>query len=126
MNGRILIIDDDDELRTVLKNFFEAKQLQVHLATTGEEGLVAVRILRPHLVLLDLHLPGMDGIETLKRIRELDVAVGVLIMTGFEDQESGRMALELGASDYIRKPIDFKYLEASVLQKIQSMIGTRE
>jgi DNA-binding response OmpR family regulator len=126
MNGRILVIDDDDELRAVLKSFLESKQFEVHTAATGQEGLVALRIMRPHLVLLDLHMPGMDGIETLRQIRESDAAVGVLVVTGFDDPDMGRRALELGASDYIRKPIDYKYLEVSVMQKLHSMIGTRE
>ena len=126
MNGRILIIDDDDALRTMVQTFLSSKRFEVRTAASGEEGLASLRVMRPHLVLLDLHLPGMDGIETLRRIREEDATVGVLVVTGFEDPEKGRQALELGASDYIRKPIDLKYLEASVTQKINSMIGSGE
>lgn len=125
-NGRILIIEDDQDLLSVLDSFLTSKRFEVYTVTSGEEGVARLLGVRPHIILLDLHLPGMDGIDTLKKIRETDSAVGVLVMTAFDDQLMGQRALELGACDYIRKPIDFKYLETTVTRKITSMTGNRD
>lgn len=123
LQSRIVVVDDDPDILEVIKRFLVRRKFEVHTALSGEAALPLIRAVRPHLVLLDLWLPGPDGVETLKEIRRFDSSVGVIMMTGYEDEEKGHQCLDLGASDYIRKPIDFKYLETTVLQKIQSMIG---
>lgn len=123
LQSRIVIVDDDPNVLEIIEQFLARRKFEVHTAISGEAALPLIRAVRPHLVLLDLRLPGLDGVETLREIRRFDSTVGVIIMTGYEDEEKGRESLKLGASDYIRKPIDFKYLETTVLQKIQSMIG---
>jgi two-component system response regulator (stage 0 sporulation protein F) len=123
LQSRVVVVDDDPEVLEVIKKFLVQRKFEVHTAISGEGALPLIRAVRPHLVLLDLRLPGLDGVETLREIRRFDSTVGVIMMTGYEDEEKGRESLDLGASDCIRKPIDLKYLEASVMQKIRSMVG---
>ena len=123
IQGRIVVVDDDPELLEAIRQFLTKRKFEIHTATTGDEALKLIRAVRPHLVLLDIRLPGLDGIETLREIRRFDSTVGVIMMTGYANDEEGRLSLELGASDYIVKPIDFKYLAATVVQKVLSMIG---
>ncbi|MBU1706615.1 response regulator [bacterium] len=123
IQGRIVIVDDDPDILEAIHQFLAKRKFEIHTATNGEEALSLIRAVRPHLVLLDIRLPGLDGIETLREIRRFDSTVGVIMMTGYDDDEEGRISLELGASDYIAKPIDFKYLAATVAQKVLSMIG---
>jgi len=70
------------------------------------------------LVLLDIKMPGMDGISTLKRIKEIDKNIGVVMITGFPEAENAKEAMELGAYDYIVKPFDLTYLKLVVLTKL--------
>ncbi len=123
IQGRIVVVDDDPDVLETIRQFLAKRKFEIHTATTGEEALLLIRAVRPHLVLLDIRLPGLDGIETLREIRRFDSTVGVIMMTGYANDEEGRLSLELGASDYIVKPIDFKYLGATVVQKVLSMIG---
>jgi len=73
---------------------------------------------RPHIVLLDIRMPQMDGIECLRRIKEIDKEVGVIMITGYQDEEAARRAMKLGAYDYIVKPFNFKYLQDCLMVKL--------
>ena len=66
-------------------------------------------------MLLDIRMPGMGGIEVLKRAREFDKDVGIIMVTAVKEEETGKEALKSGADEYITKPIDFDYLETSIL-----------
>jgi len=76
---------------------------------------------RPHLILLDVQMPKMDGLEVLRRLREIDKEVSVIMITSVNEQEIARQAIELGAFDYIVKPLDLPYLEQSLWYKITTM-----
>lgn len=87
-------------------------------ASNGEEALEKFKQEKPILVLLDIKLPGMDGIITLKRLREIDDKAGVVMITGAKDQAAFEQAKKLGAFEYIVNPFDLNYLETSVLVKV--------
>ena len=123
IKSRLLVVDDEEDIRSFLVEFFTEKDFDAHSADSGAEALKLLKVLRPHLILLDVKMPGMSGLETLAEIRKLDREVGVIMVTGLQDQKVGREALKLGASDFITKPIDLPYLETSVLEKIQMMLG---
>lgn len=76
---------------------------------------------KPDIVLLDVKMPGMDGIETLKRLKKLDEKIGVIMITGLADEKLGQKCMELGAYDYIVKPFNETYLKVCVLSKILLM-----
>lgn len=114
--AKVLVVDDEPEAVELLVEFLSSKGYEVITATNGEEALALRRVKedRPHLVLLDVEMPKMNGMETLRRIREIDPEMGVIMATGVNEEDVGRKALELGAFDYIVKPLDMKYLEQSL------------
>lgn len=120
--AKVLVVDDEPEAVELLVEFLSSKGYEVLTATSGEEALRRVKEDRPHLVLLDIRMPKMSGLEVLKRIREIDPEMGIIMVTAVNEEDVGRQALELGAFDYIVKPLDLKYLERSLWYKITTML----
>ena len=118
---RVLVVDDEPEAVELLREFLAAKGYEVLTASDGEEALCKVKEERPHLILLDVRMPKMDGLEVLKQIREIDREVGIIMVTAVNEEETGRQALQMGAFDYITKPLDLKYLERVVWYKGMTM-----
>jgi DNA-binding response OmpR family regulator len=118
---RVLVVDDEPDAVELLQEFLTAKGYEVLTASDGEEALRKVKEERPHVILLDVRMPRMNGLEVLKRVRAMDHEVGVIMVTAVNEEETGRQALQLGAFDYITKPLDFTYLERSLWVKIQMM-----
>ncbi len=115
---RILVVDDEIETCNLLSEFLNRKNYNVSVATDGEEAISKVAALKPHVVLLDIRMPRMDGIEVLRRIKQLDDRIDVVMITAVNDEEMGKMAMRLGAFDYITKPLSLNYLEAVVLVRL--------
>jgi DNA-binding response OmpR family regulator len=86
---------------------------------TSEEGLKLVASFQPDLVLLDVSLPDLSGLEVLKRIRAINSAIAVVMVTGNTDPQRAREALELGAVAYVDKPFDYAYLKRVVTMALQ-------
>ena len=118
---RVLVVDDEPDFIELLREFLTAKGYEVIAASNGEEALRKVKEERPHLILLDVRMPKMNGLEVLKQVRDIDHEVGVIMVTAVNEEETGRQALKLGAFDYITKPLDLKYLERSLWYKITTM-----
>ena len=112
--GRILVVDDEAPVREVLTEYFATEGYAVEAATSGLEALSAVSGGRADLVLLDVRMPGLDGVQVLRRIRELTDSVPVIMVTANEDISLARKTLMLGAFDYVAKPFDFDYLDRAV------------
>lgn len=116
---RMLIVDDEVEICDFLKSFFEERDFQVRTAHTGKEALEAVAAAPPHVVLLDLHMPGgMDGLAALKVIKEKYPDVKVIMVTAIETRDKIEEAIRSGADNYITKPLSLEYLEKDVQEKI--------
>ncbi|HEX2440452.1 MAG TPA: response regulator [Methylomirabilota bacterium] len=113
--GRILIVDDEQSVREVLSEYFTEQGYAVETAGDGEEALAQVQRSTPDLVLLDVRMPGLDGVETLRRIRGIAPDVAVIMVTANEDVGLARDTLKLGALDYVAKPFDFVYLERAIM-----------
>ena len=120
--AKVLVVDDEPEAVELLVEFLSSKGYEILTATSGEEALRRVKEDRPHLVLLDIRMPKMSGLEVLKRIREIDAEMGIIMVTAVNEEDVGRQALELGAFDYIVKPLDLKYLERSLWYKVTTML----
>jgi DNA-binding response OmpR family regulator len=118
---RVLVVDDEPDAVELLREFLKVKGYEVLVASNGEEAVHKVKQDRPHLILLDVRLPKVNGLEVLKQVREIDHEVGIIMVTAVNEEETGRQALKLGAFDYITKPLDFKYLERSLWYKITTM-----
>ena len=119
---RILVVDDEAETCSVLKDFLVLRGYEVHIALNGKDAIRMLKEVRPHIVLLDIMMPGMGGIETLKEIKEIDPRVGVVMITSVIDEEIAKRTIELGAYDYITKPMDLDYLETVLMVKILDLL----
>jgi len=114
----VLIVDDDSGIRHLLDEFLRSKGYRTLQAENGERGVELARAEKPTVVLLDVAMPGMDGLATLKRIRENDPHMGVVMATAHHDDKLVRQAMELGAYGYVLKPFDLLYLELVLLSKL--------
>jgi CheY-like chemotaxis protein len=115
VRARVLVVDDELEFRKVLAEYLEDRGFDVMEAQDGEEALLRVPDFHPHIVLMDVMMAGMGGVEALKRIKTAAPETCVIMVTAVEDIDSARGALALGASDYVTKPFSFQYLD-SVLE----------
>ncbi|MGR3173086.1 MAG: response regulator transcription factor [Candidatus Scalindua sp.] len=116
--SKILVVDDEVKAYELLKRFLEKKGYEVITSNSGENAIKKVKNEKPSVMLLDIRMPGMGGIEVLNRVREFDKDVGIIMVTAVKEEETGKEALRLGADEYITKPIDFDYLETSILVDI--------
>ena len=111
----ILIVDDDPSVREVLTGYFEhqygPRGYSVETASDGAQALAAVRRRRPALILLDIEMPGMDGVETLRGVRALDPAIPVIMVTGSVSTRVAGEVIKAGAYSYLPKPVKFQYLD---------------
>jgi Response regulators consisting of a CheY-like receiver domain and a winged-helix DNA-binding domain len=103
MNPVALIIDDEVQIRRLLRLVLEGENYKVHEAETGQLGLMEIATRKPDVVLLDLGLPDLDGLQVLKRLREWS-EVPVIVLTVRDDVQEKVAALDAGADDYITKP----------------------
>jgi len=108
--GKVLVIDDEPSIVELFTDYLNGQGFDVISAGGGEEGLDRLRLDGPDIVLLDMRMPGLDGLETLRRIRKVNVRVPVLMVSGNDDIAAAKEAIALGAFDYTLKPVDFNYL----------------
>ncbi len=118
---KLLIVDDEDDVREFAANFFRKRKIDVTTASSGEEALKVIASQKPDLVLLDIKMTGIDGCETLRRIRQSDKETKVIMVTGREPEEedSFNICKNYGAIDYIHKHLELDELERIVLRSIQ-------
>ncbi len=115
---KILIVDDETALCDDIANFLKMKGYVVVCAHTGKQALCLVVVERPDLVLLDIHMPEMDGIECLGKIKEVNPELPVIMVTCVTDIDIARKAMKMGAVDYLTKPINLEALELAIMTNI--------
>ncbi|MFH1242427.1 MAG: sigma-54 dependent transcriptional regulator [Pseudomonadota bacterium] len=118
--GTILIIDDDDQLRKSFDKLLTEEGFTVESAASGEEGLKIVRKNLPDLVILDMRLPGMNGLETFEAIHEIEPKLPVVIMTAYGTTETAIEATKMGAFDYILKPFEIPDMLVVISQALEA------
>jgi DNA-binding response OmpR family regulator len=119
---RILVIDDDEVLLRMLNISLAQEGYSVLTTADGPRGITLYKEHRPSLVLLDLGLPTMSGVEVLKEIRALDSNAKVIVVTGYGSVESAVTAIRYGAWDYVEKPVDMDVL----LKKMETALSRLE
>ena len=122
---KLLVVDDEVEICEFLKAFFEERDFTVETASSGMAALEAVKKAHPQVVLLDIHMPGMDGMSVLKKIKAEFPQTKVIMVTALETQEKIEEAMRLGADNYITKPLSLEYLEKDVREKILHLSSLR-
>ena len=123
MKGRLLIIDDEEEASSLVMRYFVRKGYDADTAFSGEEAFLKIKSSRPEVVVLDIMMPGMDGLLVLKHIKKMDSSIVVIVASGTYDQQVINSALALGAVKYLNKPFSLDSLEATILM---SKVGAGE
>ncbi|MFW5498577.1 MULTISPECIES: response regulator [unclassified Maridesulfovibrio] len=113
-NTRIMLVDDEERLLCTTKKLFEKLGFEVLTCSSGKEALELLEQTDVHVVFLDIKMPGMDGIETLQRIKKKFPFVEVVILTGHASMEAAVEGLKLGAFDFLIKPVSMKELLENV------------
>ena len=118
--AKILVVDDQLGVRRLLFETFREDQYEVEMAANGEEAVVLLESFKPDLIMMDMKMPGMNGIETLRQIRALDRQVGVIMMTAYGDSQNMEQAKDLGILHYMGKPFDLFELRERVREILQA------
>ena len=121
--AKILIVDDQLGVRRLLFETFREDQHKVEMAANGVEALQLLKSFEPELILMDMKMPGMNGLETLGQIRALGRRVGVIMMTAYGDTQNMEQAKDLGILHYIAKPFDLFDLRERVRAIFTTDIG---
>ncbi len=125
MATRILLVDDDQKIISLLKRGLTYEHFEVYTASDGETGLIEAKTYQPHLTLLDITMPGIDGFEVCRRLRLLgDTAI--IMLTARDDVADKVNALELGADDYVPKPFSFEELVARIRAVLRRHASSEE
>jgi DNA-binding response OmpR family regulator len=117
--GRVLVVDDDETVRDVVRRYLEVAGFTVDVAGDGAEGLARFSAREPDLVVLDVMMPGINGLEVCKRLRQVS-QVPIVMLTALGEEENRIAGLQLGADDYVTKPFSPRELAlrvASVLRR---------
>ena len=114
MSFRILVVDDDADVRDVLTRFLKRRGYVVEHASDGKEALDAVREHEPDLMLLDIHLPKMSGLDVLSNIQDDNLHTRTIALSGLPDEQMVHNSKALGAVAFMSKPFDFPELTAQI------------
>jgi len=110
----ILVVDDEEQVRSSLAAYLEQQGFEVTLASTGEQAVQIVRRQKITGLLLDVHLPGMSGIELVPQLLEIEPALAILMLTAVNDATTAALCMQRGASDYLLKPVDLEHLGRAI------------
>jgi DNA-binding response OmpR family regulator len=111
---KILIVDDEETLRLLLRHELEQRGFDIDEAESGEIAIEKLQENHFNVVLLDIRMPGMDGMEVLRNVRQNNLADKVIMLTGVDEMKIARDSLTLGANDFLTKPYDIKTLLACI------------
>src|SRR5213080_5021327 len=124
--SKLLLIDDEADVQYSFQRIFDAPEIELTTASSGEEGLKVIPKLKPDLVMMDVRMGGMTGLETLRRIRQMDSKLLVILMTAYGTTQTAIEAMKLGAYDYLLKPFDVPKLKQVVANALKAARDMRE
>src|SRR6266849_4045435 len=124
--NKLLLIDDEADVQYSFQRIFDSPEIELTTASSGEEGLKLVPKLKPDLVIMDVRMGGITGLETLRRIRHMDSKLLVILMTAYGTTQTAIEAMKLGAYDYLLKPFDVPRLRQIVLAALKAARDMRE
>lgn len=113
--SKILIVDDDVNACLLLKSFLEELDHDIIVSHSGADALEKVNNLKPDIMLLDLIMNGIDGMEVLRRVRLFDKNIGIIMVSAVMNEKICQEALEKGADEFITKPVDYDHLNECIL-----------
>src|SRR5271169_4708642 len=118
--SKLLLIDDEEDVRYSFQRIFDSPEIELATASSGEEGLKVIPKLKPDLVLMDVRMGGMNGLETLRRIRAANPKQLVILMTAYGTTQTTIEAMKLGAYDYLLKPFDIAKLKEVIANALKA------
>ena len=118
--NKLLLIDDEADVQYSFRRIFDSPEVALTTASSGEEGLALIGRLKPDLVITDLRMAGMDGLETLRRLRQANPKLLVILMTAYGSSQTAIEAMKLGAYDYLLKPFDVPKLKQIVFAALKA------
>jgi two-component system nitrogen regulation response regulator GlnG len=124
--SKLLLIDDEADVQYSFRRIFDSPEIELTTASSGEEGLQLLSRIKPDLVLMDVRMGGMTGLETLRRIREIDPRQLVILMTAYGTTQTAIEAMKLGAHDYLLKPFDIPKLKEVVVNALKAAHDMRQ
>ena len=110
----ILVVDDEPQIRDLLKRFLSLRGYKVRVASDGQQALTMVEQQAPQLIVLDVYMPGINGVEVLRQLRRRKFTGGVILLTGSQDDKLLQEALDLGSVDVMGKPVDLERLALAI------------
>ena len=123
---RVMIVDDEKGIREALKQVLEYEEIEVQACASGHEAIRVYPDFKPHLVFLDVKMEGMDGLETLKRVRALDPEAQVVMISGHGTIQTAVEATQLGAYDFLEKPLDTDRILLTLRNALQHVVLVNE
>jgi DNA-binding NtrC family response regulator len=121
MEAKVLLVDDEKEFLETLSNRLELRGLKVSAVTSGEQAVIEAKEQEYDAIVVDLSMPGIDGLETLRRIKADNPGAEIIMLTGHGSIKSGVEAMKLGAADFLQKPVELSEL----LEKIGEAKGQK-
>jgi two-component system nitrogen regulation response regulator GlnG len=118
--SKLLLIDDEADVQYSFRRIFDSPEVEIATASSGEEGLKLIPKFKPDLVLMDIRMGGLSGLETLRRIRQMDTKLLVILMTAYGTTQMAIEAMKLGAYDYLLKPFDVPKLKEIVANALKA------
>jgi len=126
ITDKLLLVDDEVDVQYSFRRIFDGSSIELFTATSGEEGLKLISKVRPDLVIMDIRMGGMNGLETLRRLRRLDAKLPVIMMTAYGTTQTAIEAMKLGAFDYLLKPFEVPKLKEIVGRAIKAARDMRQ
>src|SRR5207244_13276760 len=120
MMSKLLLIDDEADVQYSFQRIFDSPEIELATASSGEEGLKTIPKVKPDLGLMDVRMGGITGLETLRRIRQMDPKLFVILMTAYGTTQTAIEAMKLGAYDYMLKPFDVPKLKDIVFNALKA------
>ena len=117
---KILVVDDDKSIRDTLSNYLKRQDFDVYSAENGKSALEITKRVSPDLIITDVRMPEMDGIELLKNVKDIDSHIQVIIISAFDDMQSTVKAMQNGAYDYIEKPLEIDKLKIRINRALEN------
>jgi nitrogen regulation protein NR(I) len=123
---KLLLIDDEADVRYSFGRIFDSPEIELTTASSGEEGLKLLPSIKPDLIIMDVRMGGITGMETLRRLRQMDAKVPVIMMTAYGTTQTAIEAMKLGAYDYLLKPFDVPKLKQIIASALNAARAMRE
>lgn len=107
---KVLVVDNEQEFASTLAARLQLRKIEAQSVFSGRDALAAVAVFTPDVIILDMYMPDMNGLEVLSRVKSIDPAIEVILLSGHGNFDVGLTSMEMGAFDYIIKPVDLNQL----------------